>query len=151
MLAQITSKNRQMTSVLVSAVLCAAFAPAAAWADPLGAGGGALFKLTPAAPYQEGCFPPCLCPIMLEQPIIGTLKLVYAGPNNTGIESYAVQDVNWTVPFFDPQLRIIGAGKYSIGSPGILTVLQQRMELDLQVGANAVENFDSGWGNTGAM
>src|SRR3990172_7870585 len=94
-------------------------APASAWADPLGAGTGATYVLSPKAAYQEGCFPPCMCPIMVAQPIGGTFKLVYKGPSD-GIETYAVQDVNWTVPFFDPQLRIIGAGTYRIGSPGIL-------------------------------
>src|SRR3990172_1010594 len=98
-------------------------APASAWADPLGAGSGAIYVLSPTAAYQEGCFPPCMCPIMVEQPITGTFKLIYAGPSD-GIETYYVEDVNWTVPSFDPPLRITGVGKYSIGSPGILLVLQ---------------------------
>ena len=145
------NKNRSVFSTTVAVfAVCATFVPKSAWADPLGAGGGAIYVLSHKATYQEGCFPPCLCPIMVEQPISGTFKLVYAGSSD-GIQTYAVEDVNWTVPFFDPPLRIIGVGKYSIGSPGILPVLQQRMEFDLQVGANAIEHFDSGWVDIGDM
>jgi len=147
----IGNKTRSTYSTTVALfVVGAAMAPASAWADPLGAGGGAIYILSPKAHYQEGCFPPCMCPIMIEQPIIGTFKLVYAGSNN-GIETYAVGDVHWTVPSFDPPLRIIGAGTYRIGSPDLIPVLQQRMELDLQVGANGVEHFDSGWVEIGDM
>jgi len=142
--------NRPAISALASVALWTLVFPAVASADPLGAGGGAIYVLSPKAEYQEGCFPPCMCPLMIEQAIGGTFKLVYAGPSN-GIETYAVQDVNWNVPYFDPPLRIIGAGKYSIGSPGILPVMQQRMELDLQVGANPIEHFDSGWVTVGDM
>lgn len=148
---QITSSNRPLHSVVATIALWALVFPATVSADPLGAGDGTIYVLSPKAAYQEGCFPPCLCPIMIEQPIAGTFKLVYAGPSNTGLESYAVEDVNWTVPFFDPELRITGSGKYTIGSPGLLTVVEQRMELDLKVGANAVEHFDSGWVPIGDM
>ena len=151
MTTSLVSRTRKTHSVAVVVfVVSAALTPSFAWADPLGAGSGAVYVLSSKAEYQEGCFPPCLCPIMIEQPIGGTFKLVYAGFSG-GIETYAVQDVNWTVPFIDPPLRIIGAGKYSIGSPSIIPVLQQRMELDLQVGAHAVEHFDSGWVPIGDM
>ncbi len=136
-----TTRYAAAVVLLVSATL----APTSSWADPLGVNSGAIYVLSPKATYQEGCFPPCLCPIMIEQPIDGTFKLTYAGSSNTGLHSYAVEDVNWTVPFFDPPLRIIGSGKYTIGSPGPITLMQQRMELDLKVGQNAVEHFDSGW------
>src|SRR5439155_24094428 len=42
-------------------------------------------------------------------------------------------------------LRIVEAGKYSIGNPGPTTVMQQRMELDLRVGDDGPQHFDSGW------
>jgi hypothetical protein len=150
MVVQAARINRPAISAFASVALWTLVFPAVSAADPLGAGSGAIYMMTPAATYQEGCFPPCMCPILNEQPISGTFKLVYTGPSD-GIETYAVQDVNLTVPFFDPQLRIIGGGKYSIGSPGIIPLLQQRMELDLQVGANAVEHFDSGWVLIGDM
>ncbi|MDO8630777.1 MAG: Kazal-type serine protease inhibitor family protein, partial [Phycisphaerales bacterium] len=77
------------------------------------------------------------------QPVRGTLKFVYVGQID-GIETYNVEDVNWTVPFFESR-RIIGSGKYEIGSPGMITVLEQRMQLALQVDGGPIERFDSGW------
>ncbi len=151
MVVQAARINRPAISAFASVALWTLVFPAVALADPLGAGDGAIYMMTPKAAYQEGCFPPCMCPIMIEQPITGTFKLVYKGLDSTGLNTYAVEDVNWTVPFFDPPLRITGSGKYSIGSPGILTVMEQRMELDLHVGANAVEHFDSGWVHIGDM
>jgi len=112
-------------------------------ADPLGAGTGSVFRLGPDAKYQEGCFDPCLCPILNEQPVMGTMKLVYAG-FISGLHVYGVQDVNWRVPGFN-DLRILGSGVYRIGSPTPILVMQQRMELDLTVGGDPPQHFDRGW------
>ncbi len=120
-----------------------AFGAASAYADPLGASGGAIFRLDAESQYQQGCFPPCLCPIMQQRNVRGTLTLRHLGEAE-GIQRYAVDDVNWTVPV-EPPLRIIGAGRYSIGSPGILPVIQHRMQLDLAVGDQPQQHFDSGW------
>ncbi len=137
--------GRSINPSFAAVTLGALLFPAAALADPLGAGSGTTFKLTPSANYQEGCFPPCLCPIMIDGPVGGMLKLVYKGLDNTNVHSYAVEEVYWTVPNFNPDLRITGSGKYRIGSPGPITLMQQRMELDLKVGDHPVEHFDSGW------
>ena len=102
-----------------------------------------MFRMAPASLFQEGCFPPCMCPMLTEQPVEGTFTLAYAGANS-GIHTYAVSDINWRLPG-NNTWRTTGAGKYSIGSPGPITVLQQRMELDLQVGGDPVQHFDSGW------
>ena len=85
-----------------------------------------------------------MCPISGQLGMRGTLKLTYTGLKEA-IDTYAVEDVNWTVPLLNPPLRIIGTGTYKIGSPDPLGVLQHRMELDLQVGSEPVEHFDSGW------
>ncbi len=123
--------------------LGAAVAPA--FADPLGVGNaGAVFRMGPEGSFQEGCFPPCMCPMLMEQPVIGMMKFRYTG-DEQGIQTYAVEDVNWKTQFLDPARRITGAGKFRIGSPGVLTLLQQRMELDLRVGDDPVQHFDSGW------
>jgi hypothetical protein len=114
-----------------------------AFADPLGARGGAIFRLDAESWYQQGCFPPCMCPIMEPGEIRGTLTLIHLGEAE-GIQRYAVDDVNWTVSG-DPALRIIGAGRYAIGNPGMLPVNQHRMQLDLAVGDQPVQHFDSGW------
>ena len=115
-------------------------------ADPLGAGSGTVFRMGPDATFQEGCWDPCLCPITDPFPVIGTMKLTYTGMSN-GIHTYDLQDVNWKIPYSDPTRRIHGQGRYSIGSPNAITVIQQRMELDLRVGDDPVQHFDSGWVN----
>jgi hypothetical protein len=66
---------------------------------------------------------------MDEQPMLGTMKLVYAGYVNN-LHVYSVQDVNWRAAGQDPPLWIHGQGTYRIGSPNAVTVLQQRMELE---------------------
>lgn len=140
-------------------LLALVMTPGAVWGDPLDAGPGAIFRLGPAATFQEGCFPPCMCPIMNEQPIVGVMKMVYAGQVN-GIHTYSVQDVNWKVQGpagSNIPLRLTGSGMYRVGSPGAILVLQQRLELDLQDGtSNAMQHFDSGWvtfnqSNTGSL
>lgn len=130
-------------SVLLA--LCAAlFVGRIANADPLGAGDGKLFRLEETSRFQEGCFEPCMCPIMARVPARGTMLFVYEG-NLGGIETYSVRDVNFGVSTFDGPQSITGQGVYRIGSPGSLTVLEHRLELDLFVGDDAVAHFDSGW------
>ena len=113
-------------------------------ADPLGAGNGTIYRLTPESSVEEGCFAPCMCPVMLTEDVRGTFSLRYTGPSD-GLETYAVDDVSWTMPGNEGPVRIVGSGTYSIGSPDPITVVQHRMELDLQVGDEPVQRFDSGW------
>lgn len=129
-----------------SAVLfsCLLFQTSVVLADPLGAGPGAIFRLNPDSSFQEGCFPPCFCPQLEQRNVRGTYNLIYDGFKD-GIETYRVADVNWTVYQSDIPLRITGIGKYQIGSPDPLTVVQHRMLLELEVGDDDVEHFDSGW------
>jgi len=79
MTARINRKNRQVSFMFLAGIVWCVCGPAVALADPLGAGDGAIFQMTPRSFFQEGCFPPCLCPIMTEQPVVGTMKLVYTG------------------------------------------------------------------------
>jgi len=126
--------------VLAAVVL----APSVGAVDQLGAGDGSIYRLTPESSFQEGCFPPCMCPIMIREGVRGTFNLRYTGLDGV-LETYAVDDVNWTVPGDPGPMRIIGSGTYAIGSPNPITVIQHRMELDLQVGDEPVQHFDSGW------
>ncbi|MFQ5591860.1 MAG: Kazal-type serine protease inhibitor family protein [Phycisphaerae bacterium] len=126
------------------AAACILSGSSTALADPLGAGSGTVYRLNPESSYQHGCFPPCLCPILVQAGMRGTLTLAYDGFNE-GVYAYTVTDVNWTVPFSNTSLRVLGSGRYEIGSPGPLPVVQHRMQLDLQVGEEPVEHFDSGW------
>jgi len=113
-------------------------------ADILGAGDGTIYRLNNASTFEEGCFPPCLCPITIQTGLKGTFKVAHSG-NQNGIDVYKVDDVHWTVPLFGEERRIVGSGVYDIGSPDPITVLQHRMRLDLKIGDEPVQHFDSGW------
>ena len=113
-------------------------------ADPLDVKDGALYRLTKESSFQEGCFPPCMCPIMINQNLVGTFKLTYSGQVG-GIQIYNVEQLNWILEQDDSLIRITGSGTYSIGSPDALTVIQHRMELDLTFDGGPLEHFDSGW------
>ncbi len=103
-----------------------------------------IYRLNSVSTFQQGCFDPCMCPLLEQRPMRGTFALRHVSTQN-GFQSFAVEDVNWTVAYDDPELRVTGTGSYTIGTPGVITVLHHRLELDLKVGNNAVEYFDSGW------
>ncbi|RME37944.1 MAG: hypothetical protein D6788_08420, partial [Planctomycetota bacterium] len=133
-------------------MVCAALAVTGGWsvqaADPLSAGTGKLYRLTEASNFQEGCFPPCLCPILLQQGVRGTMVLRHTGFDSaTNVDRYAVDDVNWIIPDGNAgDRRAIGSGFYEIGTPFPETVLMQRMVLELTVDPDTEPaRFDSGW------
>lgn len=99
-----------------------------------------LYRLDKGSGYQSGCFEPCLCPLLEQVAMRGTMSLVPAG-SDWLYDYYKVTDVNWTASTGDPELRITGTGKYTIGGEFALV---HRLELDLVVGNNLVEHFDSG-------
>jgi len=122
---------------------------AAAFADPLDAGSGAVFRLGPGSTFQQGCVAPCECPTLPPQDVRGTFKVGTTGEVG-GVQTFAIEDVSWTVPL-EPPLRITGAGAYSLADVGTPPALQGRMELDLALGDQPPVHLDSGWqGGTGS-
>jgi hypothetical protein len=99
-----------------------------------------VYRLTPEAAFQRGCFPPCLCPVMESGPMRGTFRLTYESSDPL-FDHYAVTGVHWIAAVGDTELRIVGAGTYQIGGEFALT---QRMQLDLWVDAGPWAHFDSG-------
>ncbi len=123
--------------------------PSSAWAQPGLPTDGGIFRLTAESSYQHGCFPPCLCPLLVQSGVRGVFKVTPVGFDGV-VHEFAVEDVNWTVPFENADgtvqpLRVIGSGSYFVGSPDPITVVQHRMILDLHVGDEPVQHFDSGW------
>ena len=53
--------------------------PGAAAAQEIVASGPAIYRLEARSNFQEGCFPPCMCPILIHQPVIGTMTLARTG------------------------------------------------------------------------
>lgn len=99
-----------------------------------------IYRLDKGSAYQQGCFDPCLCPLLEERPVRGTFALAPAGFDGL-FDNYRVEDVNWTVSLGDPELRITGSGTYRLGGE---FALMEQLVLDLRAGDNPVQRFDSG-------
>src|SRR2546425_411047 len=99
-----------------------------------------LYRLNEDSTFQQGCFPPCLCPIMIAAPVKGTFLLTPTGFDSL-FNTYAVTDVNWLVSIGGSNTTVSGSGTYKIGGE---FALQQQLSLDLQVGGDKVQHFDSG-------
>lgn len=132
---------RRPFAFLIVALLCiAAAAPASAvfaqtaTDGPVPAG---LFKLTTASTFVEGCFAPCMCPVLFNDPLLGTVRLTPAAPD-AGFAVYTVSDLNWLVK--GPEYWVTGKGTYRIGGQPLM----QQLTLDLKVGDRDVAHFDSG-------
>jgi hypothetical protein len=101
---------------------------------------GTVYGLKPDATFAQGCFAPCLCPVMLASAVKGTFVLTPAGFDGL-FSTYAVGDVNWVVSIGGSDKLVTGKGTYKLGGE---VALQQELSLDLQVDGATVEHFDSG-------
>ena len=102
----------------------------------------ALEVLEPESTLTEGCFPPCLCPIYLSEPVVGRLGLVeFPGVPNAPFRDFDVPFVEWRTHSGGEKVVITGSGHYRVG--GEFALLQQ-LSLDLAIGDEPVQHFDSG-------
>jgi hypothetical protein len=100
-----------------------------------------FYKLGVGSTFQRGCFPPCMCPVGISAPVRGTFLLTPAGSDPL-FEYYAVTDVNWKTRLADGTvIPITGAGTFKIGGEFALT---EQLSLDLAVGTDPPQHFDSG-------
>lgn len=98
-----------------------------------------LYMLEDRSDFETGCFGPCDC-VTLAEPLRGTFVLTRLSPDPL-FDNYDVTDVAWEVPRQDSLLRITGSGRYRIGGE---VAIQQQLTLDLTVGGQPVQHFDSG-------
>jgi hypothetical protein len=98
-----------------------------------------IYRLNQKSTYQEGCFPPCLCPISQPASVNGTLILTPDKPV-AAFAVYGVTDVNWRFVLGNREVQVTGFGTYEIGGEP----LQQRLQLELKVGDQPATHFDSG-------
>jgi len=98
------------------------------------------YFLTPKSTFQRGCFDPCACPLEERRPILGIFFLDPAASDPL-FTYYDVTGIQWIVLPPGPPLRITGSGTYRIGGE---VAIQHQLELDLQVGGDPIEHFDSG-------
>ena len=101
-----------------------------------------IYRLTEKASYQEGCFPPCMCPILMAAGIRGTFVM---GPATAGdaVSSYEVRYVNWIVTLGDAEFEITGSGTYSVSNGPPPWV--QALDLDLSIDGGETQHFFSGF------
>src|SRR5262249_9115093 len=99
------------------------------------------YQLNTGSTFERGCFPPCLCPIMIA-PVSGTFFLTPTGVSDGGLfMTYAVSGVRWTVWINGAAVTVKGSGTYKVGGE---FALQQELSLNLRVGGGSVQHFDSG-------
>jgi hypothetical protein len=124
--------------IAAATILLATFGPAIAQtaSDSL----PVLYRLDKGTVYEQGCFGPCLCPVLFSEPVKGTFVLTPAGVGPL-FTNYTVTGINWMVTLGGTDTFITGSGTYRIGGE---FALQQELTLDLKVGDNKVERFTSG-------
>ena len=99
------------------------------------------YRLDGGSIFQRGCFGPCGCPAGPILPIRGTFRLTPASADPL-FEHYAVTNVDWTVSQPDGStLSVVGSGTFKIGGEVAIT---EELSLDLVVGSDVVQHFDSG-------
>ena len=127
------SRHLSLFLVLSFLIVAAGISSLAAQTQPV------IYRLEKSSTFQRGCFPPCLCPVMQTGTERGTFLLTHVGSDPL-FENYRVDAVNWTVSTAGTELRVTGSGTYRVGGE---FAVQQQLVLDLKVGDNPAERFDS--------
>ena len=96
------------------------------------------YVLLPDSRYEEGCFAPCMCPILLADGTKGGFTLSFSGFQPPFIV-YDVLDITWSVPVLGKTFT--GSGRYMIGWKG---TAQQQLQAALSENGAPPEKFDSG-------
>jgi len=128
---------RRPTLLVLGAVLVGFALPA--WAD-FNSHGTSLYTLRKDSRMQSGCFGPCECPVLVQGPVEGRFRLRFQGFDGL-YDNYAVDDLRWIVHEPSQDVVVTGSGSFRIGGE---VALQQQLSLDLVVGTDPVEHFDSG-------
>jgi len=126
--------TRRLSMILTLCIVCL-LGSSRAWALD-----GTLYRLGLGSNRQEGCLPPCLCPITQIDDFVGTFELVLSAQDRC-TSYYKVKRVNWVYFNGVEDVRVTGEGEYWVG--GCL-VTQQRLQLDLVEDNGRVRHFDSG-------
>src|SRR5262245_61863219 len=101
------------------------------------------YALRPESVLTQGCFEPCMCPILMAQPLGGTFLLAERQPKGPSLfREFIVFFVDWKLARGKETVPITGSGLYRVGGE---FASQQRMELDLRIGDDPAQHFDSGW------
>lgn len=130
--------RRALFFVPLVLLISLSFAPAFAQIGAIGAPQAAIYRLTAASGYQDGCFDPCACPVQLRGGLIGTFKMTPAPPDPL-YRVFNITDLNWLVPEYGTW--VTGSGTFKVGGEVALT---EELSLDLKVDGRDVAHYDSG-------
>ncbi len=109
-------------------------------ANAQSAGGPVLYRLNADSSFQRGCFAPCMCPVMITEPVKGTFVLTPTVANGFST-AFSVTAVRWSMTINGTNMSVTGSGTYQVGDAA---GSQQQLSLYLQVNGGNVEHFDSG-------
>src|SRR5262245_23651971 len=124
-----------MKRVIVAFIFVLLFVPSLVRADM-----GRHYALQKNSAYQDGCFAPCMCPMLVQAPLRGKFSLIPIGTEN-GYDVFAVMDAQWLVTLWDGSTVLArGSGTYRSSTAYRL----QRLEMDLLVADRPLEHYDSG-------
>jgi len=104
------------------------------------ANGTVLYRLNKESNFERGCFPPCMCPVWIAEPVKGTFLLTPSGFDGA-YTNYAVTDLHWSFTNNGTATSVTGSGTYKVGGE---SAPQQELSLYLQMDGGGVEHFDSG-------
>jgi hypothetical protein len=99
-----------------------------------------IYALAPESEFAWGCFEPCMCPILVRQPVLGTFLLTKVDSDPL-FDYYTVSDVRWRLPDSTTPVTITGSGRYRRGGE---VALEEQLTLDLSVDGRDPQHFDSG-------
>jgi len=128
------SKSRLLVRslTLVALLSCAALTSNGQTSNSL-----TIYRLNQDSTFQQGCFAPCECPVMLGSTVKGTFVLTPTGFDGQ-FNTYAVRDVQWAVAMESTNKLYTGQGTYKVSAG------QQELSLYLQEDGGTAQHFDSG-------
>src|SRR5437773_1934735 len=109
-------------------------------ANAQSADGPVLYRLNSDSSFEQGCFAPCDCALMMAGPVKGTFVLTPTGFDGL-FNTYAVSEVHWSFSINGTATVVTGKGTYKVGGE---VALQQELSLYLQINGGNLEHFDSG-------
>jgi len=99
-----------------------------------------LYELADVSRYQEGCFDPCMCPMLTEATVTGAFTLQHTRSDGVW-EEFAVDSVTWIVRFQDHVLHeVAGNGTLALDFDGH----RQQLMLLLSLDGDPGQSYDSG-------
>lgn len=98
------------------------------------------FLLLDDSTYEVGCQPPCMCPVVAVNPVLGTMVFTRTASNPL-FDTYTVSNVRWHMPLGPEGAAVTGSGTYIVGGEVAVT---QHLTLELDVTGEPTRKYDSG-------